>query len=287
MSNSEDWNEQYRSDPRSTEELLKLALTKDMDIDNEEDWYPVRSLQYRLAAIAGQGEQLLESSDAKSRDTAATILGQSSVKEKWDTVRCADKLVGALQRETSPLVLTSIIHGLGHLHQWRGCEAVLPLRTSPDREVREAVVFCLLRHENRQAIDALVQLSSDPDPDVRNWATFGLGSQVEADTPEIRCALAARLNEEDAEIRGEAIVGLAERGDLQVVAPFLKELTSTDPDVLRNWVLAIDTVEAMVRLAEKTGSPTLLPVLEQLRLLEFGEPARIELAIRQCTPALK
>jgi hypothetical protein len=59
-----------------------------------------------------------------------------------------------------------------------------------------------------------------------NWATFGLGSQIEVNTKEIRDALFKRLGEEDDEIRGEALVGLSIRKDKRVLGPLLKELTS-------------------------------------------------------------
>ncbi len=287
MSDSEDWNLKYRTDPLSTDELLHLGLTKDMDADNEDYWSPIRSLQYRLPLIVDRIEQLLQSQDPKSRDTAATILGQNSVKDKWEISRCGDRLLSALTRETSSTVLSSLIHALGNLHDTRGIKAVLPFATHPDPEVRYAVVHCLNGHEDSHAVQAMIQLSTDPDHDVRNWATFGLGSQIESDTPAIRNALVARLDEEDAEIRGEAMVGLAERGDVGVIPQFLRELTTTDLDTLRDWILAIDAAEAIIRVATRTGAPAWLPVLEKLHSLHFCNATRIEAAIGRCTPSPK
>jgi HEAT repeat protein len=258
-----------------------------MDADNEDYWSPIRSLQYRLPVIVDRIEQLLQSQDPKSRDTAATILGQNGVKDKWEISRCGDRLLSAMKQETSSTVLSSLIHALGNLHDTRGIKAVLPFATHRDPEVRYAVVHCLNGHDNSHAVQAMIQLSSDPDRDVRNWATFGLGSQIETNTPAIRKALLARLDEEDAEIRGEAMVGLAERGDVGVVAPFLRELTTTDPDTLRNWTLAIDTAQAIIRFATETGAPSWLPVLEKLRSLHICEAPRIEAAIGRCTPGPK
>jgi len=283
MNMSEDWNLKYRTDPRSTDELLSLALTKDMDADNEEFWHPVRSLQYRLRTVIERIEELLRNGDPKSRDTAATILGQSSVKEKWSVPRCVENLLSAMSRETSPKVLSSLIHALGNLHDERSVEAALPYATHPDHEVRYAVVHCLNGHAIDNAIHAMIQLSSDSDRDVRNWATFGLGSQIETDTPAIRDALVARLEDDDAEIRGEALVGLAERGDVRVAASFLRELTTIDPETLRNWVLAIDTANAIVRLAEEAGALIWLPVLEKLQALRISDSSRVAAAITRCT----
>ena len=53
----------------------------------------------------------------------------------------------------------------------------------------------MLGHDSPAAVESLILLSADPDEDIRNWATFGLGSQAEGvDTPELREALVRRLD---------------------------------------------------------------------------------------------
>ena len=55
-------------------------------------------------------------------------------------------------------------------------------------------------------------------------ATFALGTQCEAATPEIRNALADRLADTDDETRSEAaMVGFARRGDPRVLPPSTKQ----------------------------------------------------------------
>lgn len=285
MNTSEDWNQKYRTDCRSTDELLSLALGRDIDEDNDAYWEPVRCLQYRLPAIVDQIDALLQGPDAKARATAATILGQNSVQQKWDVAGCTNRLLSAMQGESDSDVLGSILHGLGNLRDHRMIESVLRFTSHPEPDVRYAVVHCLLGQDETNAVDALVRLSSDPDHDVRNWATFGLGSQIDTDTPAIRDALLARLDEDDSEIRGEAVVGLAVRGDERVIAPFLREIDNTQFNVLQQWVLAADAAEAITRVAIKTGSPDWLKLLETLRRLEIGDTASIDVAIRCCTSA--
>ena len=133
------------------------------------------------------------------------------------------------------------------------------------------------------AIYGLIGLSADQDQDVRDWATFGIGSMIETDIPEIREALVARLTETDSEIRGEALVGLARRGDLRIVAPLLQELASISPGVLRKWVVIGEAADSITRIAQEGGDKNWLPILEKLKELGIGDALAIEVAIERCT----
>jgi HEAT repeat protein len=68
------------------------------------------------------------------------------------------------------------------------------------------------------AADALVRLASDPDSEVRDRATMGLSDPFDADSEEIRDALAARLTDGEGDIAGEALLGLAQRRDPRALA---------------------------------------------------------------------
>jgi HEAT repeat protein len=154
--------------------------------------------------------------------------------------------------ERSVKVLGSIVFACGHLHEPGCIEALLHLKRHPDADVRYAVVHALSGHEDKRAIEGLIELSSDEDEDVRNWATFDIGSRIDTDTAEIRNALFLRLEEAEAEIRGEALVGLARRNDTRVITPLLRELESASPDVLREWTLMTDVIESVMRTATRT-----------------------------------
>ena len=54
---------------------------------------------------------------------------------------------------------------------------------------------------------------------MRDWATFALGTLAEADSRQLRDALAARLDDPDEDTRLEAVHGLAVRGDPRAEAP--------------------------------------------------------------------
>jgi hypothetical protein len=283
MSENDDHAHKYRNDSRSTEELIRIVLTKDADADNDEYWHPVWTLQYRLPQIIELVGELIKSGDAKSRETAATILGQNGVEEKLVVSQCVDLLLGAIRQESDNGVLSSIAHAMGHLHDPRCIEALLLFKQHPNADVRYAVVHGLSSYEDMRAIEALITLSADQDRDVRNWATFGIGSMIETDIPEIREALLARLAETDHEIRGEALVGLAQRGEIRIIDPLLNELKSDSPDVLRKWELIGTAADSIIRVAKKGENQKWLPVLEKMKALGIGDALAIQEAIERCT----
>ena len=92
-----------------------------------------------------------------------------------------------------------------------------------DDGVREAVAFALGGRPGEDTLEALIALSADAEPAVRDWATFALGTLAEQDSPALRDALAARLDDADEDTRLEAIHGLALRGDAR--APTLRHAT--------------------------------------------------------------
>lgn len=70
-------------------------------------------------------------------------------------------------------------------------------------------------------VKTLIEWMSDPDSEVRDWATTALAASGDA-SPIVRDALLARVADADFDVRSEAILGLARRRD-QRVLPFLKE----------------------------------------------------------------
>jgi hypothetical protein len=173
--------------------------------------------------------ELLRSTDPQKRrrgwlDVADRAVGaeRAGQQELWATVA---PFAG---REESAGATAAMVSALGILAITEAQETVLAERASPDPRVREAVAralpFVVGNPPAREAVAALVGLSADDDPDVRYWATSGLGSLLEVDGPAIRHALVVRLDDTDAHTRAEAILGLAWRRDGRAVALLLAEL---------------------------------------------------------------
>lgn len=119
----------------------------------------------------------------------------------------------------------------------------------------------------------LISLSADPDPQVRDWATFGLGTQTDADSEAVRQALWARTNDAYLAARDEAVVSLARRRD-DAVRPLVAELLA-QPSV------GILIFEAAAHLKDSS----LLPLLRRFDTSDDDVRAAIEACERGPAPS--
>lgn len=261
-----------RNDPRPTVELIRLALDHKADDYDDVGWNAVVILHYRATReVLEAAQKLCMSLIAKERVLGADILGQLGVRERAFPEESVTVLLDMLNEERDPDVLCSVGVALGHQRDPRAIEPLCKLKNHPDDRVRFGVVIGLLTYEDSVPVETLVELSRDSDLDVRNWATFGLGSQISADSPGIRQALVDRLIDRDPEVRGEALLGLARRKDQKVLRPLIEELASEK-------VLDL-AVEAAVELA----SPELEPVLLELAKRWTKDPRLLRQAIDACS----
>lgn len=173
------------------------------------------------------GKEYCESDDAGDRATGADILAQLGWGDQTFQNESIEILTGLLG-DSDPRVVYCAAIGLGHRFASTAIPALIQHVSHPDPLVRYGVAFGLLRHEDPAAIEAMVQLATDEDRDVRNWAVFGLGTLIECDLPEIRDVLRLALDDDDFEIRGEALVGLAKRGNPAIVSDLLHEWKDGD-----------------------------------------------------------
>lgn len=70
----------------------------------------------------------------------------------------------------------------------------------------------------------LIELAQDKSFKVRDWATFGLGTQLKTDNEEIRNILYKNASSKDDQIRQEAIKGLSNRDDERVEELIFSEI---------------------------------------------------------------
>lgn len=187
------------------------------------------------------------------------------------------RLFELLEQASTRDELVAVIDALGYAWDENASLSVLRFADHPDASVRLAVVqngvHGLNGTEGETAVSVvLIRLTDDASGDVRNWATFGLGSILELDTPEVRDAFVRRLEDPHDETRGEALVGLARRGDERALAPTLGELEGDAVGVLA------------VQSAAFLGNDSLLSTLQELRSWWDVDPELIETATTRCDP---
>nr|WP_276556848.1 HEAT repeat domain-containing protein [Rhodoblastus acidophilus] len=117
------------------------------------------------------------------------------------------------------------INALGHIGNPAAAPLVAAFAAHENTEVRFAVAVALGCFPNEPvSIDCLLVLMRDDDEDVREWATFGLGRQGDADSDDIRAALMVRLDDPFVNVRLEAIASLGKRRERRILSVLLTAL---------------------------------------------------------------
>lgn len=243
------------ADPRPVAELIRVVLEES---DEDQAWNAVVALHFRGSKEVLEAARILCQRDQslRSRRAGADILGQLGVPQRSFPTECLEILLQAWSQAQEEDVLHAIAVAMGHLKDARAIAPLACLASHPSAKVRHGVIFGLLSHEEDLAVRTLIELSRDSDELVRDWATFGLGTQLDMDTPQIRDALAARLTDPDAATRMEACKGLLKRKDDRLVPTLQRELCApTTEDAL---------VEALI-MASQQGDPRLYQAVLGLR----------------------
>ena len=246
----------------SVDELYALARSAE---DEEAYWAVVSELHTRVNDHTFRiADVLCDSLAVGERCLGADVLGQlgavdgQSPAEGPFAAAAGRVLVRLLEEDDEPAVLASAAIGVGHLRDERAIDRLAALASHASPEVRRSVVHGLMGHDDDRAVRALVVLSDDDDPSVRDWATFSLGVQIDRDTPEVREALAARLADPDVNTRQEAILGLAERHDERALDAAVAAASAAGE-------ASVSLNRAIVLLAARTADPRLAPYVENLR----------------------
>lgn len=259
-----------RHDPRSVDELIGVILSAP---DDDLAWDAVTALHWRGSAeVLARASELCRSGCAVERRVGANLLGQLGAPERTYPEACFHVLVTLLEHEQDHRVQEAALVALSFLHRVDSIALAARFLNHPDSGVRFGVVYAVMGHDDPRAVAVLITLMNDPEAQVRDWATFGLGTQIALDTPVIRAALFARLDDDDEQTRAEALVGLARRRDPRVVPALGRELASESVG------------RSVVEAAGLIGDPSLLPELLALREWWDVDVAALEEAIACCTP---
>lgn len=277
--------------PHSDEELVDDLIARAVDayrqLAEEGDLDPIWPLLVQAAALPDhaliRAAELGRSGDARERAVAGLLVGSVSNGRDDGPWRetALDVCESILRDESDSDVVWAVAHALGYQSGDRAAKMLVPLAAHDDSDVRFKVAMGLPStfdedNPDDAIIAALIDLSRDEDEDVRDWATFGLGTALASvDTEELRVALWARAEDEHLDTRNEALAGLAYRYDLGVVPLLVAELESDDAD------------PNAVQAASILGDPRALPALRHLDARDgAGGDPDLQRAIERCEPDL-
>lgn len=214
-------------------DLLGQAVTIHRRATGQEDYEAIWPVLDEAAAFGPEAFdaalELLGSKDASARAVACDLLGAlCNPDERNLGPEVAMALVRLAEHEYDPDVLWSIARALGSARDHRGLATLMSLVGHPDGDVRYQVALALpsCQEGGDAAVlaGALMTLMEDSDEQIRDWATFGLGSQTDIDGDEVREALLGRMDDAFPDAREEAILGLARRRDRRVLPVIEQEL---------------------------------------------------------------
>jgi HEAT repeat protein len=237
------------------EALFQETLVGDYDDEDDEGgpWEAVSKLQ-AIATDEVAGKPVFDRAVRWARDKKPAkrrrgidVLAQLGKTEEHPEVVFAqesyDVVVAVLEDELDTEVIDSCLVAFGHLGNVAAVPLIVEHRKNSDPDIRFAVAFGLSCFaDEAESIRVLMELMQDNDPDVRDWATFGLGVQSSADSAEIREALVDRLDDGNPDTREEAVAGLGKRKDLRVLPDLL--------DLLQEEEVSYGVVEAACMLLD-------------------------------------
>ncbi len=217
-----DPDHRFARDSRHSATLAALAMDgPDDDLARE----ALAILHYRGTSLEFEiARECASDPDPARRRIAAAIMSQLGWDDRTFLEESVDILLLLLD-DPDVEVVAEAATALGLRNHPRAIPALLRRVADSNADVRLGVVHGLSSHDDLAAIGGLIDLTVDEDRDVRDWATFGLGSLTDVDAPELRDALVARLSEEDDEIRGEALIGLTRRSYPDALALVRDELS--------------------------------------------------------------
>jgi HEAT repeat protein len=251
----------WADDPRTTEELFQASLQE--DYEDEAAWDAVVSLRFRGTEEVFQSAiKYVESAEPRERARGLDVLAQLGARRpRSERPHFDASVVIAIEhlQDTDPLVVNSAAWALAHLGEDRAVSALIPMRNNPDADVRWAVANGLNGSQRPDAIATIIELMDDSDDNVRDWATFALGTQCSVNSPEILNALQKRLNDSYEMARNEAVWGLAQHQD-PIGIKMLIERLEADEWMTGDEMAAAETLD----LRHDTPAEELLAGLRKL-----------------------
>lgn len=261
----------------SSEEQHWSAIEALQDVESDETWEHVFALRKAgTRTVLEKAIRWCQDNDPLHRSIGVSVLAQLGVDGSSYPEEANAMIRSMIPIENDHEVMTSLISAVNFRAMEEGICWLISLSQHPSEDIRWRVAWGLPSPDScdpnlgRQIIDTLMRLLVDPEPRVRDWATFSL-SMTEEDSPQLREALLERMQDTDFNTRSEAAIGLAKRKEPLGVNLLVECLKS-------------DLVgELYVEAAETYADPRLKPALLSLRKWWAVNPELLERAIAACS----
>jgi HEAT repeat protein len=171
--------------------------------------------------------QLTQSLEINERIIGVNVLSQLGSDKRSFQKETIKLLFEMLKKEENPKIIYLILVAIGHNNERLTKSHIAKIekfKDSRSSDVRFGLVMALSRCKHKYADDILIFLSHDKHADVRDWATFSIGSLSESNDPKLIAALWERTNDRDDDTRYEAFTGLAKRKQVEIKKNIMKEL---------------------------------------------------------------
>jgi hypothetical protein len=171
--------------------------------------------------------QLTQSDDTNKRTIGVNVLSQLGSDKRPFQKETVKLLFEMLKKEENPKIIYAILVAIGHNNERLTKSHITQIekfKYSRSSDVRFGLVRALSSCKHKYADDILIFLTHDKHADVRDWATFSIGSLSESNDPKLIAALWERVNDRDEDTRYEAFTGLAMRKQVEIKKNIMKEL---------------------------------------------------------------
>lgn len=211
-----------------TDQELFLKLTKSKQ--GKTYWDIIQELRSRPNVfVFTKSLELMTSESIKEKIIGIDVVAQLGNEKRPFYKETIKFLFDFISKESNSKLLSSALIAISHNNNElnnRQIEILSAFKNHRSYKLRYAVALSLSGLVHSKAIETLIFLSRDKKEMVRDWATFGLGTQIDIDNETIREALWERVNDIDNNTRLEAIVGLAKRKDFRVKEIIKQELVA-------------------------------------------------------------
>lgn len=268
------------TDALSTSDLLARLRAEAVNDDGDPDgyWELISALRDRDAQeVWAQVVPLAKHEDVRLQQVVPDVLRGLGREAQPLASQTLELFAQMLAAHPPAELVACIANACVDFHHGSVVTMLVPYAGHAHDEVREGVLHAVRRSSHPDAIAALLTLSCDPVDELREWATFALGSQRPlVDGPEVREALAARLLDRHEPTRDEAVVGLGLRRDARALGPLLTQFE-------RGFVGV-----ALFEAARTMASPRLSEALRALQRrpsLTDEEREELDAAVAACSQA--